>query len=179
MKKKILFPMLSVATVLLFLSFMPIKKAVYVDKKDENGERANSVYQWYIQGKNWDILNSTIIEYSDENTTDPCRALLKATSSNYIGEYDEYHEIPLYFSAVGDTFFSKLYSRFAISKVKNFFAIKYYDVNGDEPAELKNGHLEKEIVITDWVPIYPIQRSGWLASRLLPKSYLTIWDFIG
>ena len=35
------------------------------------------------------------------------------------------------------------------------------------------------IVIYDGTPIYPIQRSGTLANLLLPKSYLTIWDFIG
>ena len=41
------------------------------------------------------------------------------------------------------------------------------------------GYYEQRIFITDWAPIYPIQRSRWLASRILPKDYLVIRDFIG
>ena len=75
----------------------------------------------------------------------------------------------------------KLNSSFNPCKVKNYFAITYETLEWLEEGrgKRKEGYYEVPIIIYNWTPVYPIQRSGTLASKLLPKGYLTIWDFIG
>lgn len=188
-KKEMIFRLiLFLATILIAISYFPIKKAVYADAvyADENDARINSkqnVLYWFNY-KTRDDYNRCIIETS--GFVD--HPELKETGWSYIGEFDA-HEIPTYYNAQGFEFqghkirgtspLIKLNSSFDPIKVKNYFAIKYESFYEQGLGEMKEGYYVVPIIIYDWTPIYPIQRSGTLANLLLPKSYLTIWDFIG
>jgi hypothetical protein len=171
-----------VVAVLIAIGYIPIKHAVYADESiiylEEIGELRFTKYfgrtslNWYNNGKKYN--NRRIVETTSIDGVPK----LKESGISYIGQLVDRKSV-LYFEVQKNSPLERLNCNFDPSKVKNYYAIKYYALNGDNPAEWKDGYYEKEIVITDWVPVYPIQRSGWLASKLLPKSYLTIWDYIG
>ena len=171
MKEKIAVVVLVLISILLIATYIPIKKAVHVSENEDEVPYRKSIFRWYIKGEKSDF---GILETSDALD----RPRWKYSGSNYVGEDDSYNGIPLYYTVEENDPLQRLNSSFNPQKVKNCFAIKYYNRRGDVPADLKDGYFETSIVITDWVPVYPIRRSGWLASKLLPKGYLTIWDFI-
>ena len=157
---------------LLLATYIPVKRAVYVSENEDEVKYEKSIFRWYDKGEKADhriLETSAILE----------RPKWKHSGYNFVGEDDQCHDIPVYCVIEGKDPLFRLNSNFDPQRVKNYFAVKYWNVAGDVPAEMKDGYREATIVITGWVPVYPIQRSGWLASRLLPKSYLTIWDFIG
>ncbi len=182
MKKWIIFASLFFVVVLLIFSFVPIKMSVYADKDDtrryqriQDEEKGliivnnRSVLCWFTKGTKADNLG--IIAFSDRND----RPKWLNIGKNYIGdvfEYEDYNQV--YYRIENNPIL--LNQWFYPSGGNNSFAIKYLDL---EESEKKQGYYEQRIFITDWVPTYPIQRSGWLASRILPKDYLVIWDFIG
>ena len=182
-KRWILIPCLIsiVIALLIAIRFIPVKRAVYADKEtviaDENGELKFTKYEgrtaadWFINNKDDSRIVEAVI-FDD-------RAMLKRSGTSYIGEHGEYYNVPVYYEVRENSPLSWLNANFNPDKVKNYFAIRYWSINGDEAIKIKDGYREREIVITDWTPTYPIQRSGWLASRILPKDYLVIWDFIG
>lgn len=183
-KGMILHLLMCVVVILIGIGYIPIKCAVYADKDTiyayDNGEMTlmerrkysrHTVVEWYEKEK-YNIANIVeAVMLAD-------RPKLKLSGTNYIGHVADWNPA-LYFEVQDNSPIERLNANFDPGKVKNYYAIKYWSIYGDDPAEWKDGYLEDTIVITDWTPIYPIQRSGWLASRLLPKSYLTIWDFIG
>ena len=92
-KRWILIPCLivSIAITLIAIGFIPVKRAVYVDKLDEEVEYENSVYQWFvngIKGNNIDIAETSMILG---------KPFLKLSGGSYIGEYDEHNDIPVCF----------------------------------------------------------------------------------
>ena len=168
-----------VVVILMAISYIPVKKAVYADKDDERRYSKIGVLEWY--DKKIDNMGR-IVETSD--WADGSK--LKRSGTNYIGDYaDEtliYYETGTYeyegYVVKNRSPLVKLNNSFDPSKVKNYFAIIYEWadwVDGEKGA----GYYVVPIYILDWAPVYPIQRSGTLANLLLPKSYLTIWDFIG
>ena len=179
-KRWILIPCLIsiVIALLIAIGFIPVKRAVYADKDDERrytkyGEERALGY-WFNKEK---ADNKRIVEaviFDD-------RAMLKRSGTSYIGEYDEYYDTPVYYEILENSPLSWLNTNFNPDKVKNYFAIRYYDLYWieEKQGEMREGYYNQPIVIKDWTPTYPIQRSGWLASRILPKDYLVIWDFIG
>ena len=179
-KRWILIPCLivSIAITLTAIGFIPVKRAVYADKDDERRYEKYgaeySLYFWY----NKEIDDSRdIIETSNLIG----RPNLKESGTSYIGEHDEYYDTPVYYEILENSPLSWLNTNFNPDKVKNYFAIRYYDLYWieEKQGEMREGYYNQPIVIKDWTPTYPIQRSGWLASRILPKDYLVIWDFIG
>ncbi len=178
--RKVIIPCLIsiVIALLIAIGFIPVKRAVYADKDDERRYEKYgaeySLYFWY----NKEIDDSRdIIETSDLIG----RPNLKESGTSYIGEYDEYYDTPVYYEVRENSPLSWLNTNFNPDKVKNYFAIRYYDLYWieEKQGEMREGYYNQPIVIKDWTPTYPIQRSGWLASRILPKDYLVIWDFIG
>ncbi len=178
--RKVIIPCLIsiVIALLIAIGFIPVKRAVYADKDDERRYEKYgaeySLYFWY----NKEIDDSRdIIETSDLIG----RPNLKESGTSYIGEYDEYYDTPVYYEILENSPLSWLNTNFNPDKVKNYFAIRYYDLYWieEKQGEMREGYYNQPIVIKDWTPTYPIQRSGWLASRILPKDYLVIWDFIG
>ena len=168
--------------ILIAISFFPVKIAVYAG---ENEERTNSILgvsEWYWRVG--DDHRDCFIETS--GLVD--RPKLKESGVNYIGDRDA-SKTPVYYDAQGLVFqgieypgtspLLKLNSGFDPCKVKNYFAITYEDFYEEGLGEMKEGYYELPIIIYNWTPVYPIQRSGTLARILLPKGYLTIWDFIG
>lgn len=187
-KRMILRLVLVVVAILIAISYFPVKKAVYadaeyVDENDEKSDSKQSILYWVNNNKEWKH-RSCIVETSA--LVD--RPELKESGLYYIGEYDAY-EPPTYYDAQGFEFqgyqvrgtspLLKLNSSFDPSKVQNYFAIMYEDFYEAGLGEMKEDYYELPLIIYDWTPIYPIQRSGTLANLLLPKGYLTIWDFIG
>lgn len=172
MKEKLAVVVLVLISVLLLVTYFPVKRAVHVSENEDEVRYRKSIFRWYHTGEKDDygIL---------ETSADLDRPIWKYSGNNYIGEHAEYNDMPFYYVVKENDPLLRLNSNFDPDKVKNYFAIKFWSIYGDDPAEWKDGYREDTIVITDWTLIYPIQRSGWLASRLLPKTYLTIWDFIG
>ena len=182
--RKVMIPCLIsiVIALLIAIGFIPVKRAVYADEDtvylEENRELRFTKYwgrtslNWYNNGKKYN--DRRIVE----TTTIDDLPKLKESGISYIGQLVDRTPV-LYFEVQKNSPLKQLNSNFDPDKVKNYFAIKFWSIYGDDPAEWKDGYLEDTIVITDWVPVYPIQRSGWLASRILPKDYLVIWDFIG
>ena len=184
--RKVMIPCLIsiVIALLIAIGFIPVKRAVYADKEtviaDEKGELKFTKYEGRTAA-DWFIKNikdeSSVVEaviFDD-------RAMLKRSGTSYIGEYDEYYDTPVYYEILENSPLSWLNTNFNPDKVKNYFAIRYYDLYWieEKQGEMREGYYNQPIVIKDWTPTYPIQRSGWLASRILPKDYLVIWDFIG
>ena len=179
-KRMILRLVLFVVAILIAISYIPVKKAVYADKDDERRYSKQGVLEWFNNNKEWKhrsciVETSSIVGHPD----------LKASGLNHIGEYEN----GIYYNAQGFEFqghniqgtspFLKLNASFDPSKVQNYFAIMFEDFYEAGLGERKEGYYELPLIIYDWAPVYPIQRSGTLANLLLPKSYLTIWDFIG
>ena len=184
-KKGKILQLVFVVAILIAISYIPVKRAVYADAEyvDENDERSDSkqsILYWVNNNKEWKH-RSCIVETSA--LVD--RPELKESGLYYIGEYED----GIYYNAQGFEFqgyqvrgtspLLKLNSSFDPSKVQNYFAIMYEDFYEAGLGEMKEDYYELPLIIYDWTPIYPIQRSGTLAKLLLPKSYLTIWDFIG
>lgn len=170
-----------IIVILLAISYYPVKIAVYADKDDEKRFSKQGVFKWY--NKVWEDHMECILKTS--SLTD--RPKLKWFGVNYIGE-SEVSKLPVYFEAQkhetregkihGKSPLLELNSNFDPGKTENYFAITYegaYWIEGEE----KEDYYIVPIVIYNWTPVYPIQRSGTLARLLLPKGYLTIWDFIG
>ena len=188
-KEMILHLILFAVVILVAISYFPVKKAVYADAvyADENDERfysKQSVLYWFDRGKNFKNM-SRIVETS--SLVD--RPKLIRSGRNYIGDYASetpvYYEVRIFkdqgYEIEGKSPLLELNSSFDPCKVKNYFAISYEELYWleDEQSEQEEEYIVVPIVIMDWAPAYPIQRSGTLASILLPKRYLTIWDFIG
>ena len=186
-KRWILIPCLivSIAITLIAIGFIPVKRAVYADKEtvfpDENGElkfiakyEGHTAVDWFRKNIKDDSRIVEAVIFDD-------RAMLKQSGRSYIGEHDEYYDTPVYYEILENSPLSWLNTNFNPDKVKNYFAIRYYDLYWieEKQGEMREGYYNQPIVIKDWTPTYPIQRSGWLASRILPKDYLVIWDFIG
>ncbi len=162
-----------VVAILIVVGYIPVKHTVYAEKNDDRRDTKYGLFAWYEK----EIDDSgCIIETSSLSD----RPKLKESGINYIGE-DDANYTPVYYEAQGKSPILKLNSNFDADKVKNYFAIRYFDCYWLEEGqgEMKDGYYIQPIVIKDWAPVYPIKRSGWLASKLLPKSYLTIWDYIG
>ena len=179
-KRMILRLVLFVVAILIAISYIPVKKAVYADKDDERRYSKQGVLEWFNNNKEWKhrsciVETSSIVGHPD----------LKVSGINYLGEYED----GIYYNAQGFEFqgyniqgtspLLKLNSCFDPSKVQNYFAIMFEDFYEAGLGEMKEDYYELPLIIYEWTPIYPIQRSGTLANLLLPKSYLTIWDFIG
>lgn len=161
------------AVLLCGLEFIPVKYAVYADKDDERkvawGSK-QSLYYWNVEGKranNLDVVATSSI---------PKRPSIKLSGWNYIGQHEEHYDVPVYYKVWWNSPLWWLNSNFDPKKAYNCFAIKYTELNGGRE---KDGYFLQSIMIDDWTPAYPIRRSGWLASRLLPDDRLVIWDFIG
>ena len=178
--RMILHLVLCAVVILTAISYFPVKKAVYADKNDERRYSKHGVLEWYDRESEHDRC---IIEISD--LVD--RPELKESGLNYVGQFDV-AEVPIYYET--GTFEREGYvvqnrsplvalnAGFDPSKVKNYFAIKFEWADWVD-GEKGDGYYVVPIYILEWTPVYPIQRSGTLANLLLPKSYLTIWDFIG
>ena len=180
-RKMILRLTIFVVVILMAISYIPVKKAVYADKDDERSRSKQGIFYW--KEKVWADHMECIIETTD---LADCPKL-KKSGWRYIRE-DDADETLIYFETGTYEYegyvvknrspLVKLNNSFDPSKVKNYFAITYeeaYWLDGEEG----DGYYVVPIYIFEWTPIYPIQRSGTLANLLLPKSYLTIWDFIG
>lgn len=155
------------------VGFLPVKHAVYADKNDERRllwDSKQSLTYWFHKGKK--AHNIDIIETS--RIMD--RSKFKLSGHNYVGEYNEFYDTPVYFKVYWNSPLWCLNSGFAPDNAHNCFAIKYTEINN---GTTKENYYEQPIIIDDWAPIYPIRRSGWLANKLLPEEYLTLWDFIG
>ena len=173
MKEKIAIVALVLISILLIATYIPVKMAVHVSEKENEVPYRKSIFRWYVKGEKSDY---GILETSDALD----RPRWKYSGTNYIGDHEKYYDIPLHYVVIGKDPLCKLNANFDPQRVQNYFAVKYWDLDGDDvPATLKDGYCEVNIMITDWTPIYPIRRSGWLADHILPKRYLTIWDFIG
>ncbi len=169
MKKIVIVCLVLIGIVLLWtLGFVPVKYAVYESGKKTNPNKM--ITFWYLSGKQ--SYDSNILEYVNELN----RPHWKLSGSDVVGEDAEYNNTPVYFREYWNSPLWWLNSNFNPQKVKNYYAVKYDPIN---ESERKENHFEQAIVIVDWAPIYPIQRSGWLANKLLPKDRLVIWDFIG
>ena len=168
MKKEMIFILLVSIVLTVVLGFVPVKRAEF-----ESGGKArpeDTVAFWYLSGKQ--SYDSNILEYVDE----PNRPHWKLSGSDIVGEDVEYNDTPVYYRVWWNSPLWLLNSWFSPKEAENYFAVKYYPI---QESEWKEDHYERTILIENWVPIYPIRRSGWLANKLLPEEYLTLWDFIG
>lgn len=179
-KRSIRCPIAGIVVILLAVSYFPVKMAVYADKDDEKRFSNQGVLDWYFYDSEH---MKCILETSD--LTD--RPKLRQSGVKYIGDRDS-SILPAYYAAQefkaqghyvpATSPLLKLNSNFDPSRVTNFFAVTYEEVYWLDIEEKEDCYIVP-IRIYQWTPVYPIQRSGTLARMLLPKGYLTIWDFIG
>lgn len=181
-KRMILNVIIGIVVILIAISFFPVKLAVYADENDERTQSKLGILSW--NEKVWDDHMECIIETSELED----RPKLRRAGWHYIGDSDE-GKNRVYYNAQGFEFegyivqgtspLIKLNFNFDPCKVKNYFAVTYESFYEEGLGEIKEGYYELPIIIYNWAPVYPIQRSGTLANLLLPKRYLTVWDFIG
>ncbi len=139
-----------IVIILIGIGFIPVKYAVYADKDTINAyyngkltskERrkyfGHTIENWLDKGGKYN--SAKIVETIVLNG----RLKLKRSGIKYIGDID--HSAPLlYFEVQNKSPFKRLNSSFDPSKVKNYYVIKYYALNGDDPAEWKDGYYEKK-----------------------------------
>ena len=181
--KKVMFRYLFLfaVVILIAISFFPVKLAVYADENDERSYLKQGVLLWR---RSPNRIEDSLCIVETSGSLD--RPKLKKAGWTFIG--DNPLDPSIYYItrtieddgyiAQGKSPLLELNSNFDPCKAKNFFAITYEEAYWIE-GEKKEGDYLVPIIIYDWTPVYPIRRSGTLASKLLPKGYLTIWDFIG
>ncbi len=149
-KRTIILLLMCIVIILIGIGFIPVKYAVYADKDTINAyyngkltskERrkyfGHTIENWLDKGGKYN--SAKIVETIVLNG----RLKLKRSGIKYIGDID--HSAPLlYFEVQNKSPFKRLNSSFDPSKVKNYYVIKYYALNGDDPAEWKDGYYEKK-----------------------------------